>query len=210
MEQFIHITQLYTINQPNGYEKAEIEIIKNLFGEIPQLLADYYAKLGKYSFNQAQDSLLTPDNILNVTNPDYLIFYIENQGCCFWAINKNDLSNPDPPVYMSGNKINWEIESPTLSQFLYAMACLQATFALEYTPECFREVTPGDIQFIRHNFQKRDISFQQWIGGIEFYGNRPDTVITYMPASDCIAYASGSKEHFEEMNNMLSGIGTPM
>ena len=60
MTDFSKITALYHINRPCGFTLEELEPVRSIFGAIPQALVDYYAELGKYEFNQNQDSLSIP------------------------------------------------------------------------------------------------------------------------------------------------------
>jgi len=210
MTDFGQIKKLYNIRESNGFCESEILSVKNVFGSLPQVLIDYYIELGKYEFNQTQDSLLSPAELQHFQYSDYLVFYCENQRCCLWGIHKDDLSQPNPPVYMSENENEWILECETLTEFLFAMACLQATFTLPYSPNIFRELEKNDFLFIQNNFKNKHVRFREWTCGIEFYGNYDDSVIILMGGCEQMAYASNSKEHFEEMDNVLSKLGTEL
>lgn len=88
------------------------------------------------------------------------------------------------------------------------MAYLQTVFALEYGCESFYSIEQTDLDFIRENFKNKDISFRHWIG-IEFYGNYDDSIITVMNNDDSfnLIFASSDKEHFDEMDRILSKLG---
>ena len=209
MTDFSKIKKLYNIDAPYGFSKEEIDTIKDIFCSFPQVLYDYYAELGKYDFNQNQDSLNVPEDFPYFKNNDYLIFYCENQRSSVWGIRKEDLIKPNPPVYMSYDEKEWNIECESLSDFLYAMACLQAIFVLEYSSNCFYEIEKHELEFIRTNYADKGVSLKQWVTGAEFYGNYDDSVIVIM-AGEQMTYSSGSKEHFEEMDKVLSKLGTIM
>lgn len=123
MTDFSTIKKLFHITEPNGFSVDEIQMVKNAFGNLPQTFVDYYTELGKiFELNQSQDSLVTLDRLTNYATNEYLIFYTENQHVCVWGINKDDLSKPNPPVYMSYDEKEWNLETETLTNFFTAMA----------------------------------------------------------------------------------------
>ncbi|OMD22832.1 hypothetical protein BJP48_28400 [Paenibacillus odorifer] len=192
MTDFTMIKKLFHITKRNGFSHDEIQTIKNNFGELPQVFIDYYLELGKDErLNHTQDSLIKPEQFQYFKHSEYLIFYCENQRACVWGIHRNDLSRSNPPVYM-----------------IHAMAYLQTVFALEYGCESFYSIEQTDLDFIRENFKNKDISFRHWIG-IEFYGNYDDSIITVMNNDDSfnLIFASNDKEHFDEMDRVLSKLG---
>lgn len=79
---------------------------------------------------------------------------MKNQNCCLWAIAKGDLGEENPKVYVSYNQKEWQVECDTLSEFLLAMAHLQAVFALPYTYEGFKFITSEDLDAIKAHFPK--------------------------------------------------------
>ncbi len=211
MTDFSMIKKLYTITKATGFSHKEIRSIQSIFGNLPQVLIDYYSELGKDKrLNDTQDSLIMPDQFQHFKHNDYLIFYCENQRSCVWGIHKDDLSKPNPPVYMSENEKEWSVEADKLSDFLTAMAYLQAVFALEYYPETFYEIEQGDLLYIRTHFANKGVSFKQWTCGIEFYGNHDDSIIIVMGGGQQLTYSTDNKDHFEEMDVLLSKLGSEM
>lgn len=211
MTDFAKIKTLFGITHPKGFSTDEIQSVRSIFGGLPQVLADYYAELGAEEYlNQTQDSLTRPGEFKYFTNNDYLIFYCENQRVCVWGIRKEDLDLPNPPVYMSWDEKTWELESENLFDFLLAMAYLQAVFGLEYGAETFRCITNEDLEFIRRNYENKKVTFKQWTVGIEFYSNYDDSIIVVMGNCEQMIYSSRNKEHFAEMDAVLSKIGEEM
>ncbi|KRD10900.1 hypothetical protein ASE21_04040 [Flavobacterium sp. Root901] len=210
MTDFSTIKKLFHITEPNGFSVDEMQMVKNALGNLPQTFVDYYTELGKiFELNQSQDSLVTLDRLPNYATNEYLIFYTENQHVCVWGIRKDDLSKPNPPVYMSYDEKEWNLETETLTNFFTAMAYLQAGFALEFTSETFYELEPNEINFVTENFSNKGVSLTQWVEGAKFYGNYDDDVIVIM-SSNQMFYASNSEEHFDEMNAVLSKLGTEL
>ncbi|WP_244248493.1 hypothetical protein [Flavobacterium foetidum] len=89
------------------------------------------------------------------------------------------------------------------------MAYLQAGFALEYTPEYFYEIEDTDLKFIADNYKNKGVSFTQWVDGIRFFGNHDDEVIIVM-SNEQLFYSSASQEHFDELDKVLSKLGTEL
>lgn len=212
MTDFSTIKKLFHITEPNGFSNDEVQIVKNAFGNLPEVFVDYYTELGKiFKLNQSQDSLVTADRLINYATDKYVIFYTENQRACVWGIHKDDLSKPNPPVYMSYDEEEWNLETETLSDFFTAMAFLQAGFALDFTSEGFYELDDKEINFIIDNFKNKGYSLTQWLCGINFYGNYDDDVIVVESTNtNQIFYSANSKEHFDEMDKVLSKLGTEL
>ncbi len=207
MTDFSTIKKLFHITESNGFSNDEMQIVKNAFGNLPEVFVDYYTELGKiFKLNQSQDSLVTADRLINYATDEYLIFYTENQRACVWGIHKDDLSKPNPPVYMSYDEKEWNLETETLSDFFTAMAFLQAGFALDFTSEGFYELESFELDFISQNFANKGVSFIQWLEGIKFYGNYDDDVIVVMSHNQMF-YASNTESHFLEMDKVLSKLG---
>ncbi|MFB9078581.1 hypothetical protein ACFFLS_15220 [Flavobacterium procerum] len=210
MTDFSTIKKLFGITEPNGFSEDEIQIIKDIFGDLPKAFIDYYSELGKIeNLNNTQDSLNKPDQFQYFKHNDYLIFYAENQRVCVWGIHKDDLSKPNPPVYMSYDEKDWKQETETLTDFFEAMAFLQAGFALEYTAECFYEIEDKDLKVIVEKYKNKGVSFAQWAEGISFYGNHDDEVIIVM-SNEQLFYSSANAEHFDELDKVLSKLGTEL
>lgn len=210
MTDFSIIKKLFHITEPNGFANDEIQIVKNIFGQLPQVFVDYYTELGKIqSLNQTQDLLIIPERFQYYKHNDYLIFYSENQWACVWGIHKDDLSKSNPPVFMSTDGKEWNLETETLTEFFTAMAFLQAGFALEFPCNTFYELEQYELDFVVENFRNKGVSFRQWLEGIRFYGNYDDDVIVIM-ANNQLFYAANTDEHFTELDNVLSKLGVEL
>ncbi len=209
MTEFNEIRQLFDITENNGFSEEEISVFKNVCENIPKVLFNYYLQLGKIKeLNQTQDRLIEPEKLRLSKNNDFLIFYVENQWACVWGIDKNDLNIDNPPVYMSYEEQKWSKETNLLTDFLKAMASLQAVFALQFGLEEFAYINNEELKIIEENFKKRDFSFSKWIG-IDFYGNLENDVIAVQKNNDYydLIYASNNEQQFIKMNNILSKLG---
>jgi hypothetical protein len=139
---FPEIRALYSLGEDNyGVAEAEINTAEaRLQAGIPAVLRTYYTELGAHnSLNHSQNNLLLPGELSYSKNITHLLFYADNQWECMWGIPVQDLSLPDPPVWVSYDEASlvaepvWEPEAATLSSFLLAMAYQQALFAFPYT-----------------------------------------------------------------------------
>ena len=105
-------------------EEQLLEAEKRLEVKFPQVFREYYLQLGATeSVNQSFNSLVTPEQLY--FDGDFLCFYEENQGVVMWAIRKEGLNNPNPPIwgnYGSETDPNWIQETQTLSDFWLYLA----------------------------------------------------------------------------------------
>ncbi len=122
-----NIKKLYnlTANDCKGFSEAQLlKAEKRLRITLPEEFRAYYLQLGATkSVNQSYNSLATPQQLYFAG--DYLCFCEENQGVVMWAIRKEDLANPNPPVwgnYGSETNPDWILENPKLSDFWLYMA----------------------------------------------------------------------------------------
>lgn len=210
MTDFSTIKKLFHITESIGFTNDEIQVVKDIFGDLPAVFVDYYTELGKIeNLNQTQDLLIVPERFQYFKHNDYLIFYYENQRACVWGIHKDDLSKDNPPVYMSFDEKEWNLETETLTDFFTAMAYLQAGFGLDFYSECFYEMDDKALKFIDENFKNKGVAFKQWADGINFYGNHEDDVIIVM-SNNQIFYSSNTENHFLEMDKVLSKLGSEL
>ena len=108
-----------------GFSEAQLlKAEKRLLITLPEEFRAYYLELGATKgVNQSYNSLATPQQLYFAG--DYLCFCEENQGVVMWAICKEDLTNPNPPVwgnYSSETDPNWIQETKNLSDFWLYMA----------------------------------------------------------------------------------------
>lgn len=132
---FEEIRALFAIEENNGFSEEELLEACRKYGNIPEVLKQYYLQLGKIvSLNRSQNILCGPDEWIEAG--DYWIFCKENQYVAQWAVKKSDLMLDNPPVYCSQDEKNFNLECEKLYDFLCAMAGFQAaSWGLPYCTE---------------------------------------------------------------------------
>ena len=109
-EQSPHICTLYRPWQPgDGYEENVIAAAEARIGaRLPVALRTFYQAWGqREDMTRTTHFLIGPVGL--ISRPDALIFCVENQGCCWWAIERPVLEEPDPPVVIADPE-NWSIK----------------------------------------------------------------------------------------------------
>ena len=127
-----NIKKLYNLTPKNckGFSEAQLlKAEKRLRITLPEEFREYYLQLGATeSVNQSFNSLATPEQLY--FDGDFLCFCEENQGVVMWAIRKEDLANPNPPIwgnYGSKTHPDWIQETQTLSDFWLYIAIYNGT-----------------------------------------------------------------------------------
>lgn len=215
-EKFDEILQLFCVDEPEGCSLAELEKVKRVIGEIPEVLEQFYLKCGKTDdliYNQ--DNLILPDAYPTLINSEYIIFFNENQGVCQAGIKKSDAKISDPPVYVSMDGKEWLKSADKLSDFLVAMYGYQASICLEYSPEEFYWITKEEKDKIEQIFGKRKEKLEMWMNfSVTLYGDNCHGRIALMhqEGEDDIQmnYAANTEEEYERMAKLLEGIGEPI
>ncbi len=115
-EQSAHIRTLYRPWQPgDGYEEATITAAETQLGiHLPAPLRTFYQALGlRRDMTQMNTCLLGPDEL--VVRADAVIFCVENQATCYWAVRREALEESNPPIVIADALQEWkvqEIQSP--------------------------------------------------------------------------------------------------
>lgn len=118
------LSKLYN-NNIEGFSKKEIsKAEKRLNIKLPKLLREYYLSYGKLSINNSLHKIFSPNELdfsynylmeeveyddMETTMEDlkqtknYLLFWVENQGCWFQGIDIEDIKEDTPKVYITTN-----------------------------------------------------------------------------------------------------------
>jgi hypothetical protein len=163
MTYFQKIRHLYNIpeNGNHGFSEGKIGAWeKELNITLPAKLREYYLTLGRHeAINYSHNRLLQPGGESGFSPDEYLIFYEENQAVVYWGIKKDDLSNPNPPVYgcyadADGNA-NWYLELPTVEACLLMLAVYNGVLGgLTYNANCLEAIDTEIVNYIKENWQE--------------------------------------------------------
>ena len=168
MTYYQKIRHLYNVpeNENWGFEESDIVALeKRLKIILPAKLREYYLTLGRHeAINYSHNRLLQPGGKIGFSPDEYLVFCEENQGVVNWGIKKDDLSNPNPPVYADyadadGNS-NWYLELPGTEACLLMLAVYNGVLGgLKYNGNNLDSVNAEVVEYIKENWQElEDIS----------------------------------------------------
>lgn len=214
MEKYKKILELFKAENPVGYSPEELSAVKAVVGELPAELEKFYLYCGKTpELHGLQDELILPNRYPALIDPDYIVFFDENQGVCQAAVKKSKTALGDPPVYTSVDSRKWTLSSPHFSEFITAMFDYQASICLEFSPEEFYFITPEEKIKIESLFPKLG-GFEKWLYdcGVTVYGENGGRIALMDTGNGDIQmnYAANSEEGFERMRKLLEGIGEPI
>lgn len=212
------IKNLYAVDSFSGCTEAEIIFMKQMFGNLPSVLENFYRTVAKTEgLHHIQDQWILPEHFAKypwLNNPECLIIMNENQGVCQAGIRREDLTKPDPPVYVQTDDNEWVLSAPTTSEFLMAMLGCQASFAMKYQPEAFYWITEEELATIRAKLNKLPYEVHNWLYEmkISLYTNAPDNIVAVM---DCggdlqVLYGANSEEGYAKLMTVMEGIGEEM
>ena len=211
---------LYGVDTLQGYTDADIELLRNRFGALPQVLEDYYRAAGRTAaFHDVnQDQWVLPEDYglgECLRQTEYMILLDENQSVCHAGICREDLCLPDPPVYCTEDNKNWTLCAPETSKFLAAALAYEAVFGFEYGSEEFYWLTQKEVDLVRSRLTKFPYEMMNWIGGmkITLYQSEIDNMVAVMECGEDdfqMIYGAASEASYNRLHAILDGIGEPI
>lgn len=213
MNKYAEILQLFQIENPIGYTPEEIKNAESEAGVMPAELRGFFLEYGASpELHGMEDELILPNRYKAHLNPEYIIFFNENQGVCQAAVRKSDADFPDPPVYTSTDDGGWKLSAPHVSEFLCAMFGYQASICLPFSPEEFYFITPEEKEKIEQLFPRLG-GFENWLydWNVTVYGGNGGRVALMENGGDIqMNYAANSEREYKRMRSLLDGIGEAM
>lgn len=213
------IKPLYGIDELQGYTDADIALLRDRFGVLPQVLEEYYRAAGRTkAFHDVQDIWILPEDYglgESLRQTQYLILLDENQSVCCCGIRREDLCLPDPPVYSTDDGENWVLCASATSAFLAAALAYEAVFYFEYAPEEFYQLNQKDVELVRSKLTKFPCEMTNWIGGmkITLYQSEADNMAAVMECGEDdfqMLYGAAREESYDRLHLILKGIGEPI
>lgn len=218
------IKRIYNIKSFHGSTAEEIDNLKQKFGAIPEVLEEFYMKAGNTEeFKYGQDMWIMPKDYFTpgwMENFDGgIIILNENQSVCQAYVRRQDLSQPDPPVYLwLGENEEPCLSAPSVSVFLMAASAYEAAFTFEYTPEDFYFVLNDDIDEFESRLGKYPFKMQ-WISNdieIMFYSNDPGNLVAALYCGSAeddglqLVYGAVNEEAYNKLEEALDGVCEPL
>ncbi len=218
-----NIKNLYSLTPKDckGFSEEQLlEAEKRLAVKFPLVFREYYLQLGATkSVNQSYNSLATPQQLYFAG--DYLCFCEENQGVVMWAIRKEDLNNPNPPVwgnYGSETDPDWVLETQTLSDFWLYIAIYNGVMGgLRYNANAMGgwkmedfEVPTGAVAHIEKQYT--ELTSLSWEGQRTFTDTDFQIVITlaiHQDSNRATAIFTGSTQQklFDTLLDAMENFG---
>ncbi len=110
------------IEKNKGFTENEIKTAEYRLGvTLPKDLRLFYKTQGKNIAFKTQTGIIEPQH-LNLDKNGWLVFWAEDVGVCFWAINKNEFENNKQNIYIRHDGYEFEKEAENLSDFLVIRA----------------------------------------------------------------------------------------
>ncbi len=218
------ILPLYGSPAPEGCPEEEITALRTRFGTLPAAVETFYRAAAKTKqFQQGQDTWVLPEHYKQwawLEETDALILLNENQGVCQAGVKKEDLSLPDPPVYVTYRDFTeWRLCAPTVTEFLAAALAYEAAFThvAPCSPEEFYWFTPEEVKKVKARLTRLPFSLLDWCSEMEItlYQNAPDNLLVLMDfgAEDGepqALYGAASEPGYQKLLTVVGGLGEPI
>lgn len=208
------LSKLYN-NNIEGFSEEEIsKAEKRLNIKLPKLLRDYYLYYGKLNINSSLHRIFSPDeldfsysylmkevedNEIETTMEDleqtknYLLFWVENQGCWYQGIDIEDIEDDNPKVYITTNDdlFEWALCSNSFYSHILSMIDEQLQDSdLEY-----KDVSKEDIPLI---LKQNEIDTKKLISTINHH-NSVHVVTCWDAEKKRLFYFIREKEELESL-----------
>ena len=212
------VRDLYGVDRPQGCTEEEIAAVRERFGALPAVVEEFWRTFGHTKrLNQCQDDWVFPAYYSKwkwLEEYDDLILLNENQSVFQACVRREDLSLPDPPVYLLEENSPQLLSAPSVSEFLEAALLYEAVFQLEYSPEEFFEFTEADLEVVHSRLTRRPALQKNWfVTETAFYSNRPDNLVVIMDmgGGDYQAiYGGATQESYAALMEVMEGLGEPI
>ena len=215
------IKNLYGIDELAGYSDEDIAFLKERFGNLPEVLEDYYRKAGMTeALRHLQDEWILPEHYKNHNwlkeEKDFYILMNENQGVFQLGIRREDMNESNPPVYyIDGESIIKYCD--TLSEFLFCQSAYQSVFTFEYSPEEFYSITEDELKTVEQSLNKYPFELkndeQDYPFNMSFYYNASDNLYVVKKDNEDnmqVLYGAVSEESYNDLEETVGDFGEPM
>jgi hypothetical protein len=128
---------------------------------LPAALREWYGMVGRRDDLLGGGNYLMAPERLAVRNDGMIVFYGENQTVCWWAVRAEDGGVEDPPVYFAERVMGeWEVEDPTVSQFILQMTLLETQFVAPFRANA--AIPAGLVDVIAREYEDLGLTWWHW------------------------------------------------
>jgi len=136
----------YEVEKPIGFGEQRIQLAENRLNiSIPKKLRDFYLLYAKDKTINSCHAFEQPGN-LDFLDKEWLVFYIEAQGVCVWAVNQNDFGKKEQPIYINFDGMGFVKEAANFEDFLVIRATLDYSKAVYPYRFYLKNVTQYQIE----------------------------------------------------------------
>lgn len=105
------------------YTAEEINEAVEYFGTLPQVLIEYYQRIGYIKIPNSTEEHITihsPKNLIMFHQKDAPFLSLSDEYCGMFelAVKREDLNEENPPVYISGEVAFMQVEEPEIEEEL--------------------------------------------------------------------------------------------
>ena len=214
------LRRIYDIGSFVGYNKDEIMEMSEGFVQIPAALMDFWKTCGntKELYTGSNDLWIDLEfrrnsNWIKTGAKDYYYLIDENQHCYQAGIRREDMTLPDPPVYivepLQGDKTR-EVgkAEERLSAFLMGMFLYEAALSagpFKYFYEDFIWFEEDDIAKIDTRLQKLPYHVYNWYSDrIDIYTMNEEALLYIMQGDDRSGtYSAKTEEALKKIGEVI-------
>ena len=214
------LRRIYDIGSFVGYNKDEIMEMSEGFVQIPAALMDFWKTCGntKELYTGSNDLWIDLEfrrnsNWIKTEAKDYYYLIDENQHCYQAGIRREDMTLPDPPVYivepLQGDKTR-EVgkAEESLSAFLMGMFLYEAALSagpFKYFYEDFIWFEEDDIAKMDTRLQKLPYHVYNWYSDrIDIYTMNEEALLYIMQGDDRSGtYSAKNEKALKKMGEVI-------
>ncbi len=190
----------------SGITIEELEKAEKFLGfRLPTVLREFYLMVGNHeAINYSHNRLISVD-FLEIEN-NRLIFYSENQGVCYWAIDLANIAEDNPPVWVgqsieNQDELDWHIAARHLSDFLIIMLCWQSVMGGLPFVGIKSNVEVSVIGMVKNNFSLIEVGEE--FSGIQAFIGKGKVVCLGEGKETTIDAGAVDEKNFLEIENLL-------
>ena len=212
------LNNLYGVEQPEGCASQEIAAVKEIFGALPAAVEDFWRMAGHTKrLKYVQDDWIFPADYQKWSWPgesEHLILLHENQGCCQAVVRREDLTLPDPPVYIrTGEDGSLLCAASAFSEFLQAALLYEAVWQLDHCSEEFFWLSDEELTVVQAKLFRLPAVLRNWFDmEVAFFQNRPDNLVAVMDTGGeyQTLYGAVSEAGYAALLEVMEGLGEPV